>query len=648
VATDTTREMYQRVRETLVYPPFAIVAVYVSNPYTNVVPAAVLLGGGVGALWYYRERTAGRRRLATRPRIAPSIRAGTLAVYLALFGATTLLYVIEGFPRPMPVQALLVALYAVTIGSLLVFESPRSALALVLATGVYHRALVYYASAIQIGNDALFHTRVATEILATGSLQPLAASKYWYAPLYHVVVSFTAGGLGVTVRDAAFLTVTVTATVVPPLAIYYFLRRDWSAEVGVLGAFCYLVADSVVLNTVHATPTSLGIAGVALALPYADRYLTGGRRTDLAVYGLAIVAILLTHQLSLFAALVTLGTFLAASAVWRGALSRRELVLGGLLTVAFVAQSLYTQYSGPTGEEGSFLGTVAPSILSSIATGLTGAGRTAGYPPAAAEVAVSGADALTAAQVLGLGGLFALAVLGTLVWLSRHTGPALRRLVALGTVVVGTSLLVFGPPALGVNVFIPGRWFPFLYVFLALLAAPGVAVLVATVPDVGPRPITALLVLLAVLVPYTALMTTNAYGAVDNPVLDDAPAATRLTTTPTEAAGYEFVDEHAGETRVVAGFGTWRTIERYYGQETLVYRTEYGASTTVYDGDQLLVYREYSATDHASYFLRYEGQEFRVYGPLPGPQRYDSQVYSNGDVRVYFHADGDSESETGS
>jgi hypothetical protein len=82
-----------------------------------------------------------------------------------------------------------------------------------------------------------------------------------------------------------------------------------------------------------------------------------------------------------------------------------------------------------------------------------------------------------------------------------------------------------------------------------------------------------------------------------------------------------------------------RVIKRYYGHPGVVYRTEYGGAGTIYEGDQLLVYRDYSATEHAAYYLRYEGRDLHVYGPLPGPERYDSQVYSNGDVRVYFHDD---------
>ena len=135
-------------------------------------------------------------------------------------------------------------------------------------------------------------------------------------------------------------------------------------------------------------------------------------------------------------------------------------------------------------------------------------------------------------------------------------------------------------------------------------------------------------------------MTMNAYGAADNPVFNDAPAAARITTTPREAAAYKFVDRHVGQETVVGDFGAWRVMQRHYGQSARVYQTRYGEPGTTFDGDQLIVYRSVAETDHASYYLRYSGRALRVYGPLPGPGRYDSTVYSNGEVRMSFHDGG--------
>lgn len=618
-----------------------MVALLLPNAYTRVLPAFVLLGAAAGAVGYRNGFSLNRGRVPWLTHDGRRLRIGVLALYIATLCAITVSYVLAGFYRPFAVQALLVVLYGLVAIVLLVGEAKRSGLVLLLVTAVYHRGLIYYASAIQLGNDALFHTRTAAEIVASGSLAPLAASKYWYAPLFHLAVSGTSMGLGIPVRDAAFLAATIPAVVVPPVVVFAFLRRNWGGTVAAFGAFLVVVADHSILTAVHVTPTSLGLALFALVLYYGERYLRDADTIDLGAFGLAVVGLMLTHQLSMFVAVVGLGSYVGATTVWRWRIGIRELELMTLLGGSFLLQSVFTRYEGPAGEGASFMATVGEWMVASFTRVLSGGGRTAGYPPEAADVAVSGADALTPVQVLGLGGLFGLAVLGTVVWVGRSDDEPLRQAVSLGAVAAVTSGLVFAPPAVGINVFIPGRWFPFIYVVLAALAAPSIGMLVTKARGVsGGRVVVPLIVILALVVPYAGLMTMNAYGAPDNPVFDEAPAASRFTTTPVEAAGYEFVADRAGETRVVGDFGSWRVIERYYGHPATVYETTYGEPGTVFDGDQLLVYREYSRTNHASYFLVVDGRGIRVFGPLPGPEPTDSAVYSNGDVRVYRHPGG--------
>lgn len=666
-----TMHTISRARETVDSPWFVVacavaagslglvVGVFVTNPYTQVLPVAVGGGGLVG--WALRRRTSAAHRYQFPFRYWPNrwLRVGLFVALYVCFAASLVLYVRAGYQRPPSVQLLQVAMYAVVALLALVLKSTPKALSILFATAVFHRAQIYYASAVQLGNDALFHNQVAAAIAQTGTLAPLETSKYWYAPVYHLLVAFVSAATSLTTRDAAFLVVTVVGAVVPALVVFAFLRRTWSDLTGTLGALLFVAADSVLLVTVHTMPTTLGVVFFALLFWSADAFLREPTRLSFAGFVGALLGLIYTHQLSLFVTVVAVVTYITALAFRRGRLLRRDVGLSVLLVGGFLYQSMTTKYGGPAGDTGSFFQTVAPSFVGSLQRIAAGTSRGASYPPRVEDLVVSGADALTIEQVVGLGILFGLAVIGAIVWSSRSTDDARRSAVPLGAATMVMSLVVFVPPAFGVAVFIPGRWFPFLYLFLAVLAAPGVVVLASAAgerfgrgldPSAARRRVAvAAITLLLITVPYATFMTMNGMGAPDNPVFDRAPGAARLTTTQQEDAAYRFVDDYAVGVTVVADHGAWRTIERHYEHPAVIYTKRYGESGTAYDGDLLFVYRDYARTRHGSYQLLYEGEKLRVRGPLPPPSSRASVVYSSGTVTLYYEngEDGGSDGAAG-
>ena len=261
--------MYRRVRRLLVSPEFVIVngllaglaglvlAFFFPNAYAEVIPVFIVVGAVLGTTVYSRN-PAFDRGWAPRTTVTDAVVRNALLVgYLLLVGSVVVLYAVSGFRRTLTVQSLQVGIWVLVAALVFVLDRSWPKLALVIATGLLHRGLVYYPSATQIGIDAQFHNRAATAIVATGSLEPLATSKYWYTPLYHLLVGATSWALDVPARDAAFLTVTVTATVVPPLVVYYLVSRYWNGTTGVVGAFLYLAADNTILSSGHTIPTTL-------------------------------------------------------------------------------------------------------------------------------------------------------------------------------------------------------------------------------------------------------------------------------------------------------------------------------------------------------------------------------------------------------
>ncbi len=605
-----------------------LVALYVPNAYDKTIPPLIVLGALLG-LFVSDVEVGQYERLALDERWVS-------IAYFGLAGAATLAYV-SAFQRTPTVDALLVGCYLLSAVGVVAFASPWGKLLLPLVTAFLHRGMIYYASATQLGLDALFHNRAAGAIGAAGTMDALATSKYWYTAGYHLLTAAGTSVFGVGVRDAAFVAVTLTMVVAAPIAIFAVLRRNWGPTVAAFGAFLFLVADQSISTAVHTSPTTLGAVFFVLLLLFVDPYLAEGGKRYLVAIGLLLGGLAFTHQLSLFVVLVSLGVYSVAYAVWTdvgGGVRARTVAFDALLLGAFLVQTFVTKYDGPRGESStSFFMEVAPTIVGGLLAPLEGGGgRTAGFPPG---YAVSGADAMTVLQILGKAILFCFALVGAIYWLNRRR-DADGTVMGLGAMVGAMSAIVFGGALIGTNVFIPGRWFSFLVVPLAVLAAPGVVAITSKLTVRRDHALAFAMVLLLVTTPYVVFMFGNATGSPDGPVFDDAPGATRITTTATEAQLYGFVDGHAGDSTVVADHLAWQVINRHYGQSSAVYRTPYEERGTTFEGEQLVVYREYAGTEHASFEVLYRDRPVRVYASLPGPYRSDSVVYSSGGDRVVY------------
>jgi hypothetical protein len=610
------------------------VAYYIPNPYTKTIPPFLLAGAVVGAV--VKNREVAGWWLESRADVLSCL-------YFLLAGGTIALYTLRGYQRTQRVQLLLLGLFVLAALLVFAFDSVLGKLGVVILTAVIHRSLIYYASAVQIGMDALFHNRSAKLIAEAGSLEPLATSKYWYAPVYHLLTATGVQTLGVSARDASFALVTVVSSIAFVLLVYLFLERVWGATVGALGGLLYIAADHAVFRTIHTSPTTLGVVATGGLLLFAELYLSTGRRKYLRVYGLLVAGMIFIHQLSMFIATVLLCAYVGMYLVWERTIDRRGTTLLGLLLSGFLFQSVTTKYGGPASDTGSFLATAGTGIVQSILNQYRSeAGRVTGTLPPDANVAVSGADALSIPQTTGMAILFGFAVAGAIFWLSQREEWSGRIAVCTGTSISAASVLVFGAPIFGVNALIPSRWFAFLYLFLAVLAAPGVLAVLASLSDVSTPSAQAVLFVggvLLLLSPYTLFMLGNSFGATDNPLFDDAPGATRLAVTEQEAQTYRFVDRYGTGARVVSDFAATQQIERHFHHPSSIYETDYGEARTSYEGELLLVRREYASTEHVSYLLRYQGESYRVFGSLPSARARDSIVYTTGSDRVLYRVE---------
>lgn len=633
--------MHQRVRKMIVSPRNLIfislivgivglaTLFYHSSPYVKVLPPLV----GIGALF---AAFLHRRELRTR-RLALSAES-LFSLYMVVVALTFVTFSLSNYRRALPVHVLLLFLYLISLVSVFSEASQVTSLPLIVATAIIHRGLTYYSSAVQLGIDALFHNRMAGEIAVHGSLSPLAeaSSKYWYAPLYHVMTGISSQLLHVSTRDAAFVVVVVAAVLVPVLFIYNVLDHLWNTQIGLVGSYLYLTSDSAVASSVHVGTTTLGIVFFTLAVLLTIRYLETGRYAYLGGFLLIFVSQLFSHQLSTTITVAGVVTYVLIHSFWTGRLGRRETTLLAPLLIGQLYQWSVTKYQGPGGED-TFFDVVTSSLGQQL---FSNSGTVA--PPNLESATLSGTGSLSFVHFLGVGLLICFTVLGTIYWVSRRQGQAQRIGVCLSFVGVSMSCLVFGGGILGVDSLALNRWTPSIYIILAILAAPGVGVLLSTAASSveGKRKHLALLaVILLLAAPYTVLMTWNYPGALDGAPFDDSPGAQRLSSTPTEVALYSHVDNYGGESLVVGDRLADRVLQRHYGYPSTTFTAQYGSEeSTIRNGD-LVVYRDYATTQHASYYLKYRTKAFVVYSPLPVDWNEHSVVYAAGSDRLVYYND---------
>ncbi|AGB15252.1 hypothetical protein Halru_0625 [Halovivax ruber XH-70] len=627
--------MYWRTRNFIDSPDFVIavsfaagiagyaISYVVSNPVTRVLPPLILLGTGLGYV-VRGERIDLVESLFDTRLVA--------TVYGIVTAVTLYLYAANHFTRTSSIFVLTVCLFLLSLILIFTRQSFEFRFAGIVLTGLFHRWMVYYASAVQMGNDGLFHNRAAESIAASGSLAPLAADKYWYAPVYHLLTASGVSVFGVSGRHAAFLLITAASTFLVVGAVSLFLKRCWDETIALVGAWLLVVADQVVVNAIHTTTTALGVVFVALVLLYAERFLETGHRLYAALFGVFLVALTFTHQLSLFVALVCIGGYLCATLFWLGNCDRRVVSILSALVTAFVFQTTITDYNGPQGESDSFLSVVGQVVGENIASMITGSGgRADSYLPPGDYVAVAGADAMSLFQVISAGVLFALALIGAINWMNRENVPPTRISLGAGVGVALASMFIYVLPTLGVSTFLPKRWLVFLYIFLVLLAAPGLAAIFSAVQSRTGSIFAIILVVELVCAPYAIVALGNGVGAIDGPVVGDSPASDRLSTTPEERAAYEFAERTTGdEVIIVSDHVATQLLSRHYDQDAVVYRTDHDGSGTVFADERLILYRDYGETHHVSYQIEYENSRYHVFGPLPESRERRGVVYTNG------------------
>jgi len=607
------------------------------NPYARLYPFSLL----AGTLMFILLRGSSMSNSITAPSII-SLRT-TLVVYLLTIAAAIQLYRSAGVERSSMVFVATVLLYLIPMLSIFINNSEKGSLGMIICSGIFQRATAFYSSSLSVGIDIFTHHRFASGIITEQTLSGIGQTKYFYAPLYHVLIGWSSLLLGMPLRNVTILVVSMAVTAIPALAIYLIGTRWHSKTIGLVAALLLTGSDFIIQWGVRPTPTSLGIVFFILVLliiiDHAD-LATGAKKSDprkLLLCGLFFISLNLTHQFSVFVSVVTLVAIFLGMALFDSRISDRAINISFVASSILFLNFIITKSGGPSGGR-TFLdkttGSLALTILETSANA-----RVTRFLPKDSSITPVGAAGIGLVHVAGSATLLALGILGALLMLDRSKQNSdSRGGFVLGIAVSLPLTIALIGPIFGIRNLLPFRWFAFLYFPLSVLAAYGLESMLRWVAGRTFRTRLIWVAGISILIcgPYFLFMSGNFVAAPDGPIFDESPGAQRLSTTDTELALYNHRANYGLEGRTTLADVRATPPLISLGVNARAPSIRYSRPNTI-SGDSYIIDRAYLRSKHAQYYIRYQGSVFRVYGafPVEGIQdRRVSTVYTTGEDRL--------------
>ena len=486
-----------------------------SNVYLESIPIVL---GGACLLFLYTSRS--RSELSELPRFPywtsrllaslSIVGIGVLGLIAAYAGGRTLTFLLLGgaVASILLVQILFTRREDLHVGLILLQ---------VLALALVIRFAALLTTPGFVGVDIWTHvTDYSRLIQQAGSLEPISDIKYYTAPLYHLLVVASAELLGTSLRTALFVSLGLIM-VLSTLFIYGTARFFVPVRWALVAVAIFAISDWVVRWGIHLIPNSLGLVFfLAILYGLVRLFHADDDRRTYALLVVAIVGVVLTHQVSAFIVLVLLGTAVAVQLVmtvfdrWLDGPGASVNLVG--LFAFDLAFSFGMWAITPLGGR-TFLQRVIDWLVDSTRTSFgflnlpSSGGAAAGSGPAAATSFVPYLDAL------GLLILLFVAVVGSLASLHRRRITQSR--LTLIAAIVMLLAFVFVLPLFGIRALLPSRWVAFAYAPMVVVGAIGLFHLSHTGRS---RTAIAVLLLFVLLTPTAMMVSGN--GTMDSPVFE--------------------------------------------------------------------------------------------------------------------------------
>jgi hypothetical protein len=376
------------------------------------------------------------------------------------------------------------------------------------------RGSVFFLTPGLVGSDAWGHVELSKALVLGGHVPAVWDSPYYlHYPAYHLTVALGSIVSGLSVKAAVYGVVGI------PLACSTLFLCVAARRLG--GRFAACLSVLLVLGSSYhlqwgtqIIPTSMGLSLFAFALMLTLDVARRPAATHVALLLVTCTTLVLCHTVSSFILWTALLALLAGS-VLRGGLhsddlsriSTHSIVIPLLyLTVVMFA---YWGLSPYTADGDSFLNRILLTLRDSVT-------RDAAFLDRPAQ-----APGLLPDQLLAISGFalyYFLAAVGFLSSLRPTNQASALRVFAFATTALTAFVLIF--PLFGIRNILPHRWFAFIWVLAAPLAAVGVSYLSSRWRRAATRLVTAA----AVLWLFSFLMATAPVSNTDSPLY-----ATRIT-----------------------------------------------------------------------------------------------------------------------
>ena len=504
----------------------------------------------------------------------------------------------------------------------------------VLALALVVRFAALYTTPGVIGIDTWSHMGFVQDIIAQHSLSAIG-TKYYASPLFHLYAAFTSLLTGTSARNGIYLSFGLAYPFVI-LTVYPITRLFAPARWALLATMLFAINDQAVRWGLTLIPTSMAFGMYLVALYLLLRVLVKDfEARDTALLAVLIVGITLTHQVSSFVMLVTLGgVFVAGLLVRSDYLFPRATAshVFGLLTFNLGTVVLVwsvTPYLG-----GTFTSVMVNRLRGSLKTAalfdMTGSAKNVSGNAGGAGAETFMLQLYAYIDTLPFLILLTVAVVGALYVLrSDRADHATLGLVAA---VCGMAVFALALPVAGLALFVPGRWFVFMSLLFAILGALGLGYLTERL---NPKVLFAFVAIFLLLYPSVAVVAGGATP--DNPLFPEyrirtgyteteVVAAETITSTTPPGAPFRYTDD------------PYRTVLiRGYGQDTGKMVVPPNSPVP----HEVTIYREYQTQGAPLVFnttTRNETKMEQIRQSKICPESR-SKIYTNGDVLVCTNPD---------
>lgn len=441
---------------------------------------------------------------AAHPRAA---RVANILFWISLTASTYSLHT-EPLHRPL-IYFILISVAASMIALQILYSRGSGSMWLILLQilliSLSVRASAFFVFPTLPGSDPWAHVEYVKDFMHLGRIE---STRGWITYLYYPITHLNAATMNI-ITEVDWKTTMFLGISLPLMlsTVFVFLigQSLGNARVGLLAALLVSLGDFHLQWSIQPGSTTFGLTLFTIILFLLIRDRGGIRILPIALIILLLLTMVITHTMSAFVMFCLLAFLLIGIYLYRFLYKERvaldpSVVVFGLTAMFAVAMLTYWIHAGYM--EGR---TFFESIIWGLYRSLT---EEAGF--LARTPAPGGLDPVL--NIAGFVLLYLCATLGCLLWLSRSQQTRTR--VSLVITLVLLNAFAFSFPLFGMRHIVPYRWFSFIYVILAVVAA---AAMFSVVRNIKHRNV-GNLVLACIIAIISFFMITNDISNMDSPV----------------------------------------------------------------------------------------------------------------------------------